>query len=120
MIQPLKENLKMKKLFAVMLFAIFTLPLMAAEWKDVPVVDVQCSARSKADPDAHTKECAMKCAKSGFGIVTSDGKFLKFDSKGNDAVVEELKKTDKKDHLHVNVKGEQAGDIIKVDSVSLT
>ena len=110
----------MKKLLAVMLFALFTLPLMAAEWKNVPVTDVQCSARAKADPDSHTKECATKCAKSGFGIYTSDGKFLKFDQKGNDAVLDQIKKSDKKDHLRVNVKGEEAGDTIKVESVSLT
>ena len=103
-----------------MLVALFTLPLMAAEWKNVPVIDVQCSARAKADPDAHTKECATRCAKGGFGIYTADGNFLKFDAKGNDAVLEQIKKSDKKDHLRVNVKGEQSGDTIKVESVSLT
>lgn len=110
----------MKKLVAVLVLALFSLPVFAAEWKDAPVVDVQCSARVKADPDSHTKDCAMKCAKSGFGIYTSDGKFLKFDSKGNDEMVAALKKSDKKDHLRVNVKGEQSGDTIKVQSVSLT
>lgn len=110
----------MKKIFAVMLVAMFSLPMLAAEWKDAPVVDVQCSARSKADPAAHTKECAMKCAKSGFGIYTPDGKFLKFDAKGNEEVMDALKKTDKKDNLKVNVKGEQSGDTIKVESLSLS
>jgi hypothetical protein len=110
----------MKRLLAVLLVALFSLPMLAAEWKDAPVVDVQCSARSKADPDSHTKQCALSCSKSGFGIYTSDGKFLKFDAKGNGAVMDALKKTDKKDHLRVNVKGEQSGDMIKVESLSLT
>lgn len=110
----------MKKLFTLILLTIFALPVFAAEWKDAPVVDVQCSSRVKADPDSHTKDCATKCAKSGFGIYTSDGKFLKFDSKGNKEFSEALQKTDKKDHLRVNVKGEQSGDTIKVDSLSLT
>jgi hypothetical protein len=110
----------MKRQFAVLLIVMLSLPAFAAEWKDAPVVDVQCSARSKADPDSHTKQCALSCGKSGFGIYTSDGKFLKFDAKGNEAVMNALKGTDKKDHLHVNVKGEQSGDVIKVDSLSLS
>jgi len=110
----------MKKLFTLALLALFSLPALAAEWKDVPVVDVQCSARSKSDPDSHTKQCAMKCVKSGFGIYTPDGKFLKFDDSGNQKMVEALGKTSKNDHLHVNVKGEQSGDTIKVTSLSLT
>ena len=110
----------MKKLLAVLLVALFSLPMLAEEWKDAPMVDVQCSARVKGSPDAHTKDCAMRCAKGGFGIYTSDGKFLKFDDKGNAAVVDALKKTDKNDHLRVNVKGERAGDTIKVESLSLS
>jgi hypothetical protein len=109
----------MKKLSTLLLIALFSLPVFAAEWKDVPVVDVQCSSRVKADPDSHTKQCALGCANSGFGIYTSDGKFLKFDAKGNQQVMNALKSTDKKDHLRVNVKGEQAGDTIKVESLNL-
>lgn len=110
----------MKKLFALLLLAMFSLPVFAAEWKDVPVVDVQCSSRVKANPDTHTKECALKCAKSGFGIYTSDGKFLKFDATGNQKMADALGKSSKTDHLRVNVTGEQSGDTIKVASVSLT
>jgi hypothetical protein len=109
----------MKKLSTLLLIALFSLPVFAAEWKDVPVVDVQCSSRVKADPDSHTKQCALACANSGFGIYTPDGKFLKFDAKGNQQVMNALKSTDKKDHLRVNVKGEQAGDTIKVESLNL-
>ena len=110
----------MKKLFALMLLTVFSLPLFAEEWKNAPVTDVQCSARTKADPDSHTKQCAMKCAKAGFGIFTSDGKFLKFDDKGNKEMTDALGKTDKNDHIRVDVKGEQAGDVIKVESLKLS
>lgn len=110
----------MKKLLSLLLVTLFSLPMLAAEWKDVPVVDVQCSARAKADPDTHTKQCATKCAKSGFGIFTADGKFLKFDDGGNKKFMDELSKTTKNDHLRVDVKGEQSGDTIKVESVKLT
>ena len=110
----------MKRLLALLLLALFSMPVLAAEWKDAPMVDVQCSARVKGSPDAHTKECAMRCAKGGFGIYTSDGKFLKFDAKGNQEVIDALKKTDKTDHIRVNVKGELSGDTIKVESLSLS
>ena len=110
----------MKKILALMLLAMFSLPMVAAEWKDAALVDVQCSAKAKADPDSHSRDCALGCSKSGFGIYTSDGKFLKLDSKGNEQAMEALKKTDKKDHLRVNVKGEQSGDTIKVESLTLT
>jgi len=110
----------MKKLLALLLFVLFPLSMFAAEWNNAPVVDVQCSARTKADPDSHTKECALRCAKSGFGIYTSDGQFLKFDPKGNEAFLNALKSSSKKDHLRVNVKGQQSGDTIKVESLNLT
>src|ERR1700750_1448232 len=110
----------MKKLFALMLLIVFSLPLLAEEWKNAPVTDAQCAARTKADPDSHTKQCAMKCSKAGFGIVTQDGKFLKFDDKGNKEMMDALDKTDKNDHIRVDVKGEQAGDVIKVESLKLS
>jgi len=110
----------MKKLLAVLAVALFSLPMFAAEWKDAPIVDVQCSTKAKADPGSHTKQCSLGCSKSGFGIYTSVGKFLKLDAKGNEAVMDALKKTDKKDHLRVNVKGDLAGDTIKVESLSLS
>ena len=110
----------MKKLLTVLLLAVFSLPALAAEWKNVPVVDVQCSTRAKSNPDAHTKSCATNCAKGGYGIYTEDGKFLKFDATGNKQFADALAKTSKNDHLRVNVTGEQSGDTIKVASVSLT
>jgi hypothetical protein len=85
----------------------------------VPVVDVNCSKKVAAEPDAHPRECALKCAGSGFGIVTSDKKFLKLDSTGNEQVLQALKSSDKKDHLHVDVTGDVQGDTLKVTSLKL-
>lgn len=94
--------------------------LCAAEtWTSVPMVDVACSAKAKANPDAHTRECALECAKSGFGIVTAAGEFLKFDAKGNEQAAAALKSTPNKDHLRVTVTGERAGGAIKVQSLRM-
>ena len=78
-----------------------------------------CAAKVKADPDKHPTKCAIQCQASGYGILTSDGTFLKFDSAGNDKALAALKATKKADHLRATVTGEKDGDTIKVDSLSL-
>jgi len=72
-----------------------------------------------ADPDSHPRACALKCAASGFGIVTQDKHYLKFDAAGNTKIVEALKASDKKDHLRVDVSGDVQGDTLKVTSIKL-
>ncbi|MGH9596714.1 MAG: hypothetical protein ACRD3K_07950, partial [Edaphobacter sp.] len=98
----------MKILASVIALGLMAAPALAAtqSFKDVPVVDVACSKKVAANPDAHTKSCALVCEKSGYGILTADKKFLKFDADGNAKVLAELKATDKTDHLRVNVKGD--------------
>jgi hypothetical protein len=91
----------------------------ANTWNGVPLVDKQCSRKAAANPDAHTKQCAMGCAGSGFGILTSDGKFLKFDKAGDEQALAALKQTDKTDHLRVTVDGEEKDGVIAVKSVKL-
>jgi hypothetical protein len=112
----------MRKLASILvLCGLCATPALAAaeSYKDVPVVDVQCSKKVAADPDSHTRECALACAKSGYGIVTEDKRFLKFDANGNEKIVEALKASSKQDHLRVNVSGDLQGDTLKVTSISL-
>jgi hypothetical protein len=111
----------MRKLASFVLLGLFALPAFAANetFTDVPLVDVNCSAKVAADPDSHTRDCALKCQQSGFGIVTKDKKFLKLDANGNAQVIAALKASDKKDHLRANVAGDVEGETIKVSSVKL-
>jgi len=112
----------MKKVTSfLVLVGLCAVPALAAaeDYKDVPVVDVNCSKKVAADPDSHPRACALKCAASGFGIVTKDKQFLKFDAEGNKKVVEALKASEKKDHLRVDVSGEAQGDTLKVTSIKL-
>ena len=99
---------------------VFAGALLAEEWKNVSLVDTMCSEKDavKADPDKHPAKCAVACAKSGYGIM-ADGKYLKFDEKGNEQIASELKSTKKTDHLRVTVDGERKGDTIAVKSVKL-
>lgn len=103
------------------LFGLCAMPAFAAveAFKDVAVVDVNCSTKVAANPDSHTRACALKCAASGFGIVTQDKHFLKFDAEGNSKIEEAFKASDKKDHLRVDVSGEVQGDTLKVTSIKL-
>ena len=111
----------MKTLASLVALGLFAMPVLAASetFSDVPVVDVNCSKKVAADPDSHTRACALKCQESGFGIITGDKKFLKFDATGNAEVVAALKASEKKDHLRANVTGDVQGDTLKVTSVKL-
>ena len=81
----------------LVLLGLAAMPALAAveTYKDVSVVDVNCSTKVAADPDSHTRACALKCAASGFGIVTKDKQFLKFDAEGNAKIADALKASGK-------------------------
>jgi hypothetical protein len=109
----------MKRLIPLVLITL-SVPAFAGEtWKNVSLVDTMCSAKVKADPDKHTTDCAIGCEKGGYGIITADGKFLKFDDAGNTKAIAALKASKKKDHLRAAVTGELSGDTIKVATLSL-
>jgi hypothetical protein len=105
----------------LLLLGLSTLPALAAPqtFHNVPVVDVNCSKKVAADPDSHTRDCALKCEASGFGIVTNDQKFLKFDAVGNKQIEAALKASSKADHLRVDVSGDVEGDTLRVSSIQL-
>ncbi len=110
--------------FLALVFAVASLafPLHAGAvetWKSLPLMDGHCSGKMAADPDAHPRSCALQCAKGGYGVITADGKFLKFDDAGNEKALAALQKSDKKDHLRATVTGTLAGDVITVTSVSI-
>ena len=111
----------MKVLASVLALGLMAVPAFAATetFNNVSIVDVCCSKKAAANADAHTRECALACARSGYGILTEDKKFLKFDANGNKEVLAQLKASNKSDHLRVNVTGDVEGDMLKVESVKL-
>jgi hypothetical protein len=78
------------------------------------VVDVMCRNKDLA---SHTRECAITCSRSGYGMVTADGKFLKFDEAGNARTLAALKKLSKDKDLKAKVTGTVAGDVLKVETI---
>lgn len=107
-------------LLVASILAALPLALSAEVWKNASLLDTMCSSKEKVakNPDAHPTSCALQCAKSGYGIMV-DGKYLKFDEKGNEQILSELKSTKKTDHLRVTVDGDRKGDTIAVKSVKL-
>lgn len=103
------------------LLGMCAIPAWAATetFNNVSVIDANCSKKAAANPDAHTRECALKCQASGYGILTNDHKFLRFDAAGNAKITEALKASDEKDHLRVDVTGDVQGDTLKVTSIKL-
>lgn len=110
-----------QRIFVMLFLSVFA--VSAAAWAErfnnVPLVDANCAGKVQANPDAHTRACELQCQKSGLGILTADGKFLKFDSKGNSEAIQLLNRSTKADHLRVNVTGKVADGTLAVQSISM-
>ncbi len=103
----------MKKLIAA--FAATSVLALAETWSGT-VVDVMCK---KNDLASHTKACAISCSKSGYGMVLADGKFIKFDERGNVKALAAIKATSKEKDLKAKVTGTIQEDVIQVESIEI-
>ena len=89
------------------------------------LVDKMCASQHAAEGEKfgkmHKRECALMpdCVKSGYGVLTADGKYLKFDADGDKKAEAALKASKKRDDLRVSVTGEQEGETIKVATLKL-
>jgi hypothetical protein len=95
--------------------SVCTSAALAQTWSGT-LVDVMCKDKDLA---GHTTKCALGCAKSGYGVVTADGKFVKFDEIGNAKTLAVLKATNKEKDLKVKVDGSLDGEMIRVQSIEL-
>src|SRR5437667_12668881 len=106
----------MKKL-AILTVAASMLSVAAfAETLNGTLVDVMCKDKDLA---GHTTKCAFGCAKSGFGLVTGEGKVLKFDEAGNAKALAALKATTKDGDGNANVDATVAADNAQVGSTDI-
>ena len=103
----------MKKLIAA--FTLSSIVALAETWTGT-VVDVMCKNNDLA---SHTKDCALSCSRSGYGIVLADGKFIKFDERGNAKALAALKATSKDKDLKAKVSGSLKDDVIQVESIQI-
>ena len=99
-------------------YSVLTVSCLAETWTGT-LVDVMCKGK---DLSTHTAKCATMpgCAKSGFGVVLPDGKFLKFDEAGNSMALRRLKSPDVKEKdLKAKIDGTLDGEVIKVSAFQL-
>jgi len=90
------------------------------------LVDVACATEQaqklKLDfSEKHDKKCNTKavCAKSGYALLTTDNKVLKFDAGGNEQACKLLAETSKESDLKATVTGMVQGDTIEVATLTL-
>lgn len=88
---------------------------LADTWSGT-VVDVMCKDKDLAN---HTAKCSVNCAKSGFGVVLADGKFLKFNESGNAKALALLKTSAKEKDLKAKITGTLEDTVISVQSIEL-
>ena len=83
------------------------------------LMDTMCAAKKLDQASSHTAQCMKDCATSGFGLVTKDGKYLKFNEGGNAKALKALKADNRQANLQVKVTGELKGSVIRVDSIAM-
>jgi len=118
----------------LMLAVICSLPAIAADNKSASgeqtisghLVDVACAAQNSARRDpkfgaTHDKSCLQMeaCEKTGYGVLTSDNKVVRFDSKGNEQAKKFIQMTNKDKDWKVTVSGPVQGNTIAVNSIML-
>ena len=103
----------MRKLFSIL--AISGGAAMADSWTG-SVVDVMCKGKDLA---SHTKSCNVSCAAGGYGLVLSDGKFVKFNETGNAKALAAIKATAKEKDLKAKVTGTLDGEVINVTAIEI-
>lgn len=98
-----------------LVFSLLSGLAFAESWSGT-LIDTMCKAKDAA---SHTRQCAVGCAKGGYGLVLSDGKFVKFDESGNAKALATLKAATKDKDLKAKVTGKLDGEVIAVESIAL-
>jgi hypothetical protein len=105
----------MKRISLIFAVSLFASSAFAETWSGT-LVDVMCKGKDLA---GHTAKCAVSCAKSGYGLVLADGKFVKFDEGGNAKALAALKSTAKEKDMKAKVSGSFDGETVQVSSIEL-
>ncbi len=68
----------------------------------------------------HTKTCLIepKCIKGGFGMITSDNKWIPFNKAGSQKAEQLAVLTTKKDHVAIAVEGIMRGKTLSVSKIT--
>ena len=119
-----------RKLFALSVILTVCAILYAQDKKTVTLngylIDNACAGMHAKEPTfsetvkKHKTSCALMppCVKSGYAVLTADGKLYKFDEAGNKSVEPLLRDTSTKAGFSVAVEGTLDGDTIHVTKVT--
>jgi hypothetical protein len=89
------------------------------------LVDVACATEHAKEGAAfgakHDKKCLLMdaCVKSGYSVLTAEGRMIKLDAKGSAMALELIKKTNRESDWRVAVAGNVSGDTITVSTLTL-
>ena len=90
------------------------------------LVDVACQMDNASHPEPgfaakHDKGCLQmaECVQSGYGILTDDNKFIKFDKQSNENAKKFIASTNKKDNWKVSATGTLNGNLFDAQSLKL-
>ena len=114
----------MKRLLAAAFLLSSTFTFAATQTLSGHLVDVSCANEDGTKPGfgaKHSKKCLQmpECEESGYALLTSDNKVIKFDKAGNATAKQFIAKTDKDKDWKVNVTGDVTGDNMTVQSLEL-
>jgi hypothetical protein len=88
------------------------------------LVDLSCAREEGRKPGfgaKHSKMCLQldDCAQSGYGLLTDEGRVIRFDKASNEQAKEFLKDLKKPNDIKVNVTGNVNGDQMTVNKIEL-
>jgi len=88
------------------------------------LLDVACSGRrmqKPGPPASHSRGCLQvpECSNSGYGILTAEKRFIRFDEQGNEKVRKLLAETSRQSDFKIAVTGTMDGDRLKVSKIEL-
>jgi hypothetical protein len=119
----------MRKLLFLLLLASTSIVAVDAGDKVVKgyLLDVACYDRLKPKghlavaSGLHSRTCLQTafCARSGYGLLSEDQHFIKFDSDSNERVGKFISSFSKETDIRVTVTGKQTGDTMAMSKIEL-
>jgi hypothetical protein len=90
-----------------------------SEHKESTTTDQSTGTTRTETSQSETVNCPVSSTTTSFGIMTPEGKFVRFDDTSNTRIVEVVKKNKKweKNNPRVRVVGKANGDVIVLDSI---
>jgi hypothetical protein len=112
----------LRTLALMLLCLAMAMPASAATWKNVMLLDVMCSKldRVMKNPPDHPRACILECHDDGYGVVLSNGDFLKFDEHGSRLAMDILRADNAPEqNVRINVRGKVKNGVIQVERIEL-